>query len=84
VCLQTVSAHVCLSPNHFSTVFSQECGMTFIEYLTEIRMTMAKKLLKTTQKRSTDIAYEIGFSDPHYFSYIFKKHTGMSPREYRQ
>ncbi len=84
VCLHTVAEHVCLSPNHFSTVFSQECGNTFIEYLTDIRLTMAKKLLKTTQKRSTDIAYEIGFSDPHYFSYIFKKHTGMSPREYRQ
>ncbi len=84
VCLHTVAQHVCLSPNHFSTVFSQECGNTFIEYLTDVRITMAKKLLKTTQKRSADIAYEIGFSDPHYFSYIFKKHTGMSPREYRQ
>lgn len=84
VCLHTVAEHVCLSPNHFSTVFSQECGNTFIEYLTEIRISKAKKLLKTTQKRSADIAYEIGFSDPHYFSYIFKKHTGMSPREYRQ
>ncbi len=84
VCLQTVASHVCLSPNHFSTVFSQECGITFIEYLTDIRIAQAKKLLKTTPKRSTDIAYEIGFSDPHYFSYIFKKHTGISPKEYRQ
>ncbi|NLM00500.1 MAG: response regulator [Treponema sp.] len=84
ICLHTVAEHVYFSPNHFSTVFSQECGHTFIEYLTDIRIGQAKKLLKTTQKRSTDIAYEIGFSDPHYFSYVFKKHTGMSPRDYRQ
>ncbi|HUH44391.1 MAG TPA: response regulator [Treponemataceae bacterium] len=82
--LHVIAEHVCLSPNHFSTVFSQECGITFIEYLTDIRINKAKEFLKTTQKRSADIAYEIGFSDPHYFSYIFKKHTGMSPREYRQ
>lgn len=83
ICLQSVSEQVCFSPNHFSTVFSQECGTTFIEYLTSVRIEHAKKLLTNTQMRSSDIAYEVGFSDPHYFSFIFKKTTGVSPREYR-
>lgn len=43
----------------------------------------AKKLLKSTDMKSADIAYKTGFNDPHYFSFIFKKVTGFSPREYR-
>ena len=83
ICLRSVADAVHFSPNHFSTVFSQECGITFIEYLTDIRINEAKKLLKNTDKKGNDISYECGFSDPHYFSYIFKKTTGLSPREFR-
>jgi len=83
ICLRSVAEAVHLSPNHFSTVFSQECGTTFIEYLTDVRIAEAKKLLKSTDKKGSDISYECGFSDPHYFSYIFHKTTGLSPREYR-
>lgn len=81
--LTTVADEVCLSPNHFSTIFSQECKTTFIEYLTNVRIENAKKLLRETDMKGYDIAYECGFSDPHYFSYIFKKNTGLSPREYK-
>ena len=81
--LTTVADVVCLSPNHFSTIFSQECNTTFIEYLTDIRIENAKRLLRDTDMKGYDIAYECGFSDPHYFSYIFKKNTGLSPREYK-
>ena len=82
-CLTTVAEEVHLSPNHFSTIFSQECGITFIEFLTNVRVEAAKKLLKETDMKGSDIAYECGFGDPHYFSFIFKKTTGISPREYR-
>ena len=44
----------------------------------------AKELLRTTALRSADIAYQVGYSDPHYFSAAFKKHTGLSPTEFRQ
>ena len=82
-CLNSVAEAVHLSPNHFSTIFSQECGITFIEFLTYVRIENAKKLLRETNMKGSDIAYECGFNDPHYFSFIFKKNTGMSPREYK-
>ena len=52
-------------------------GVTFTEYLTELRMNRAKELLRTTQMRSSDIAYAVGYNDPHYFSYLFKKHVAF-------
>ena len=81
--LTTVAQAVAMSPNHFSTIFSQECKSTFIEYLTNVRIENAKKLMRETDMKGYDIAYECGFSDPHYFSYIFKKNTGLTPREYK-
>lgn len=83
ISLHSVAAAVSVSPNHFSTIFSQETGGTFIEYLTHVRIARAKQLLSTSSLRSTEIADKAGFSDPHYFSFIFKKHTGLSPREFR-
>jgi len=83
ISLYSTAAYVGISPNHLSTVFVQETGENFIDYLTRVRIERAKLLLKTTAMKSVDIAAETGFSDPHYFSYIFKKNTGLSPREFR-
>ena len=81
--LYSTASHVGISPNHLSSVFVQETGENFIEYLTRTRIEKAKQLLSDTKMKSGDIAADTGFGDPHYFSYIFKKHTGFSPREYR-
>lgn len=81
--LHTVAAVVGFSPNHFSTVFSQETGETFVECLTRVRMEAAKEKLRDSDARMSDIAFDVGYHDPNYFSYIFKKQTGVSPREYR-
>jgi len=83
ISLHSVAEAVNVSPNHFSTVFSQETGETFIEYLTSVRLSRSKYLLRHTRMKSADIAYEAGFNDPHYFSFIFKKNAGISPREFR-
>ena len=83
ISLNTVAAEVALSPNHFSTIFSQETGETFIEYLTRTRIEKAKVLLSATSMRSADIALAVGYNEPHYFSYLFKKTVGMSSRDFR-
>jgi two-component system response regulator YesN len=64
-------------------VFAQETNQTFKDYLTEVRIQKAKELLRTTTLRSTDISYQVGYNDPHYFSSAFKKNTGFSPGEFR-
>jgi two-component system response regulator YesN len=84
ISLNTVAEFVGLSPNHFSTVFSQETGQTFIEHLTAVRVAKACELLRTTVTRSSEIAYMVGYNDPHYFSYVFKKKVGVSPSDYRR
>ena len=83
IMLRDVAEHVSLSNNHFCTVFSQEMGSTFIEYITQLRMEKAKAFLQTTELSSGEIAERIGYNDPHYFRYLFKKHAGMNPRDYR-
>jgi two-component system response regulator YesN len=81
--LQEVARDINLSPSHFSMVFGQEAGTTFRSYLTEIRIGRAKELLRTTTLRPSEIAVQVGYSDPHYFSYVFRKRTGLTPTEFR-
>ena len=82
--LQDAAGEVHLSLSHFSTLFAQETGLTFTQYLTALRIGKAKELLSATQLRSSQIAREVGYNDAHYFSYLFKKHTGVTPSEYRR
>ncbi len=84
ISLNSVAASVNLSPNHFSSIFSQEMGKTFVEYLTSVRMEKAKELLRTSSLKSAEIAYAVGYKDAHYFSYLFKKNQDCTPKEYRQ
>lgn len=83
ISLNSVAANVNLSPTHFSTIFSQETGENFIEYLTKVRMKKAMEYLRTTTQKSVEIAYNVGYNDPHYFSYLFKKVVGITPKEFR-
>lgn len=82
--LNRVASHVNVSPNHLSALFSQKTGQTFVRYLTDVRMGKAKELLKCTNKRSGEISEEVGYKDPHYFSYLFKKNQGCTPIQYRE
>ena len=82
--LQSVASYVNVSSNHFSAIFRRETGETFIDYLTTVRMDKAKDLLVCTSMKTSDVGFEVGYRDPHYFSYIFKKTQGMSPKEFRR
>lgn len=82
--LKAVAAHVALSNNHFCTVFSREMGVTFSEYLTDLRIRRAKELLRSSRLHTGEIADAVGYNDPHYFSKLFKQLTGLTPRDFRR
>lgn len=83
ISLNAVARAVNLSTNYLSAMFSQKMGVSFVEYLTQKRMTRAKQLLRQSGKRSSEVAAEVGYKDPRYFSVVFKKTQGCTPREYR-
>ena len=80
--LTSAAAHVGLSPTYFSTLFKKETGRNFSDFLSEVRIEKAKELLSRTCMPINEVAYEVGFSDYRYFGQIFKKYTGMTPREF--
>ena len=83
ISLNAVAKAINVSTNYLSAIFSQSMGLSFVEYLTQKRMTRAKQLLRQSRKKTSEIAAEIGYKDPHYFSFVFKKTQGCTPREYR-
>ncbi len=83
ISLKEVAGRINISANYLSAVFSQEMRQTFVEYLTQKRMERAKELLRQTDKRSAEVAAEVGYKDPHYFSFVFRKTQGCTPRDYR-
>ena len=78
-------ARMCsVSPEHMSRTFKKQTGFGFLEYLTHIRLQHAEFMLKNTSLPITEIASECGFCDSNYFSVIFKKNYGFSPRELKK
>ncbi|MDQ6417838.1 response regulator [Paenibacillus sp. LHD-117] len=82
--LQDAADQVNVSASHLSKVFSQETGQTFTEFLMMTRIRKAIELMQSTNAKSYEIANEIGYSDPHYFSNLFKRVTGMTIRDFRK
>lgn len=83
ISLDSVALASNISANYLSAMFSQRVGLSFVEYVTKKRMEKAKQLLRKTDKRSGEIANEVGYRDPRYFSFVFKKKTGCTPSQYR-
>ncbi|MFD0714553.1 response regulator [Paenibacillus sp. GCM10027626] len=81
--IQKVCAYLHISANYFSGVFKKEVRSTYGQYLMGIRMEAAKELLRSTELKAYEIAEKVGFTEPNYFSFCFKKGAGVSPKEYR-
>jgi len=84
ISLKDIANYVFLSSSYFSRVFREEMGITPISYLLKVRIERAKEMLRETDAKISDIAVSVGFSHQQRFNDIFKKHTGMSPMQYRK
>ncbi|AIQ46546.1 hypothetical protein R70723_12200 [Paenibacillus sp. FSL R7-0273] len=82
--LQTVAAHVHVTPNYLSNLFKKETGTGLTNYVAQLRIEEAKLLLQRSRLRMTEIAERVGFDNSSYFTVVFKQLTGESPREFRK
>ena len=73
-----------MNPSYVSQLFKKEAGITFIHYITQLRIDDAIILLTTTKMPVIDIALEVGFNDYFYFLKTFKRFTGKTPSQYRE
>jgi two-component system, response regulator YesN len=84
VTLEEVAEHVHLSPHYLSRLFKKELNINFVNYVLERRINLAKEMLEKTDMPVINIALELSYQEPNYFSKVFKKSTGMTPSEYRR
>jgi two-component system response regulator YesN len=83
ITIAKVCAHLHISSGYFSSIFKRETKMTYVNYLLHVRMEAAKEMLLTTDRKTFEIAESVGYADPNYFSFSFKKQVGISPKDYR-
>ncbi len=82
--LESVSEQAGFNPTYFSLLFKKETGMNFLEYLTDVRIREAKRLLSDPRKTIADVAAEVGYNDVKHFSRVFTRSTGIHPSKYRK
>lgn len=81
--ISKICKHLFVSQSYFCSVFKKQMNDTFTNYLTRVRMEKSQQLLITSSEKVYTIAQKVGYADSNYFSFCFKKYTGMSPTEYR-
>ncbi len=83
ITLESVSSILNLSPQYFSRVFHEKTGVTFVDYLTRVRIKKAKEWLTYSQNNVQEVCFKVGYKDPNYFTRVFKKTVGVTPRQYK-
>lgn len=83
ITLNDMCEHINLSPSQMNRIFKKDFSQTPCQYLLSLKISAAQELLITSDKSVKEIAFNLGFSDEYYFSNIFKKKTGLAPRNYR-
>lgn len=81
--VEVLCTHLNVSAAYFSTIFKRETGKSFVTYLTGVRMEAARELLNNTEDKTYVISAKVGYPEPNYFSYVFKKQFGIAPSRYR-
>ena len=81
--LSSLAERYHVESSYFSRIFRQEMGQNLILYITNRRLEKAKEYMRESRINLAEIAFLVGYDDYTYFSRVFRKHTGMSPREYR-
>lgn len=82
--LEEIANYVNYSPNYLSSIFTQKSGLSLINYFNQLKIQKACQLLDFTNKSIKEIAFELAFNDPYYFSKVFTKHMNFSPKSYRK
>ena len=85
ICINTISSVCGITPNYLSKLFHQKEGMRFMDYLTQVRISHAKRLLISPSFSSIgEVAEQVGYNGARHFSKVFQKITGQTPSEYRK
>lgn len=82
--IDSIAGAIHTAPNYLSHVFKKDTGTTIHQYLTDVRIEKAKKLLTASDARLHEIAVEVGFATSKYFASVFRKNVGMTPADYRK
>lgn len=84
ITLARMADHLNISKNYFCSLFKQETGINFLEYVTKVKMEWAKLLLKEGTYKTYKVSEMLGYREASYFSRLFRKYTGFSPAEYKK
>ncbi|WP_319560673.1 response regulator [Marispirochaeta sp.] len=83
ITLEKIAQEVYLTPNYIGHIFKETIGVNFNEYVTQVRIEHARKLLKKPENKVYDVSLMVGYKNPHYFTKLFKKYTGVTPSCYK-
>ncbi|WP_058301285.1 response regulator transcription factor [Gorillibacterium timonense] len=82
--LKTIAEELYMNPTYLGRIFKEDIGESFSSFLTGLRIAKAKALLDDITVKVYEVSERVGFKDPAYFSYIFKKHVGITPQDYQK